>query len=98
MDDENFNRIMEGLDEAARFVRGEKVPALKVHIPAEIDVKAIRAKLELSQSQFAKRFGFSVASVRDWEQGRRVPERGVRSYLKVIAADPKAVERALEGA
>ncbi len=40
----------------------------------EIDVKAIRAKLDMTQEEFAGRFGFSINTLRDWEQGRRVPE------------------------
>jgi putative transcriptional regulator len=72
------------------------VPGMRIHIPAEIDVKAIRAKLGMSQAQFAKRHGFSAARVRDWEQGRRVPDPGIRAFLKVISAEPAVVERVLE--
>ena len=42
-------------------------------VPAEVDVRAIREKLRLSQPEFAARFGFTAASVRQWEQGRRRP-------------------------
>jgi putative transcriptional regulator len=94
----DFEGIMEGMNEAIAFVRGEDAPGIRVHIPAEIDVHAIRAKLGLTQAEFAKRFGFSAAAVRDWEQGRRVPEQGVRAYLKVIANEPEVVERVLEKA
>jgi putative transcriptional regulator len=95
---DNFDRIMEGMTEAVAFARGESVPGIRVHIPAEIDVKAIRTKLGLSQVAFAERHGFSAARVRDWEQGRRVPDAGVRAFLKVIAAEPEMVERVLERA
>ena len=91
----NFDRIVEGLNEAIAFARGEDVPGIRVHIPAEIDTKAIRAKLGMSQTQFAARHGFSVGAVRDWEQGRRCPDSGTRAFLKVIAAEPATVERVL---
>jgi putative transcriptional regulator len=96
MNDNDFNGIVEGLTEAIAFARGDDVPGNRVHIPAQIDVKAIRAKLGMSQTQFAARHGFSAARVRDWEQGRRVPDAGVRAFLKVIAAEPELVERVLE--
>jgi putative transcriptional regulator len=95
MDSKDFDGIVEGLNESIAFVRGDDVRGLKVHIPAEIDVKAIRSKLGLSQAEFADRHGFSPARVRDWEQGRRMPDAGARAFLKVIAAEPEVVERVL---
>jgi putative transcriptional regulator len=95
--DKDFEGVMAGLGEVAAHLRGDDAPGVRVHIPAEIDVKAIRTKLGMSQVQFAKRHGFSPARVRDWEQGRRVPDAGVRAFLKVISAEPAVVERVLEG-
>ena len=95
MDSKDFNGIVEGLNEAIAFARGDDVPGLRVHIPAEINVKAIRERLGMTQAQFAERHGFSAARVRDWEQGRRMPDTGVRAFLKVIAAEPEMVERVL---
>jgi DNA-binding transcriptional regulator YiaG len=63
--------------------------------PDEIDVKAIRERLGLSQDEFALRFGFDTASLRNWEQQRTVPEIAVRSFLKVINVNPHSVEFAL---
>lgn len=63
--------------------------------PDEVNVKAIRERLGLSQDEFAARFGFDVASLRNWEQGRTEPEIAVRSFLKVIATNHEAVEKAL---
>jgi len=95
MDSKDFNGVLEGLNGAVAFARGDDAPGLRVHIPAEIDVKAIRDKLGMTQARFAERHGFSTAQVRDWEQGRRVPDPGVRALLKVIAAEPEMVERVL---
>jgi putative transcriptional regulator len=69
----------------------------KVYNPPLPDVKAIRKKLKLSQADFARRFGFSVRTVQQWEQGRAVPDRPARILLRVIDQSPQAVERALYG-
>jgi putative transcriptional regulator len=88
--------ILRGLNEALAFAEGTAdVSLYKVHIPPEIDVRAIRGRLGLTQQQFAVRFGFSVNTLRHWEQGRRVPEGPTRAYLLVIDREPKAVEKAL---
>lgn len=63
--------------------------------PERVDVRAIRAKLKLSQSEFAARFGFTPASVRQWEQGRRYPHGPARVLLTIIDREPNAVRRAL---
>jgi len=65
----------------------------KVHIPAEIDVKAIRGRLGLTQQQFAIRFGFSVNTLRHWEQGRRIPEGPTRAYLLVMTGSRRRLRR-----
>jgi putative transcriptional regulator len=62
------------------------------------DVAAVRRRLGLSQGAFAQLFGIPLATVKDWEQGRRSPDAPARAYLRVIAQDPKAVRRALEAA
>jgi putative transcriptional regulator len=62
-----------------------------IHKP--VDVKAVRAKLELAQPEFAARFGLSVGTVRDWEQGRTVPDRPAQVLLRVIEAEPDMVRR-----
>ncbi len=88
--------ILRGLEQALAFVEGTtKKGTYVVHIPPEIDVKAIRGRLGLTQREFAIRFGFSVNTVRHWEQGRRVPEGPTRAYLLVIDREPKAVQKAL---
>jgi putative transcriptional regulator len=63
--------------------------------PADVDVKAIRTKLDLSQAQFAAKFGFSLGGVRNWEAGGSRPYGAARVLLAVIAEQPEAVERAL---
>lgn len=64
--------------------------------PASVDVRRIRETLQLSQSEFAARFGFTAAAVRQWEQGRRQPHGPARVLLTIIDREPGAVRRALE--
>jgi putative transcriptional regulator len=58
-------------------------------------LRKIRARLKLSQPEFAARFGLKVATVRDWEQGRSRPDGPARVLLTVIREEPEAIERAL---
>jgi DNA-binding transcriptional regulator YiaG len=75
----------------------ESADAVPVYPPPKPeDVRALRARLELSQSQFALMFGFSVDTVQQYEQGRRVPSGPASTLLRVIAAEPEAVIRALD--
>ncbi|HUY29113.1 MAG TPA: helix-turn-helix domain-containing protein [Candidatus Binataceae bacterium] len=67
----------------------------KVLTPRMPDVRAIRRQLGISQVQFARRFGFSVRTVQEWEQGRAIPDRPARILLRVIEQSPRAVERAV---
>ena len=62
------------------------------------DVAALRRRLRISQGAFATLFGIPLATVKDWEQGRRTPDAPARAYLRVIARNPKAVRNALSTA
>jgi putative transcriptional regulator len=57
--------------------------------------KIIRRALGISQEDFAARFHIPLGTLRDWEQGRVVPDQAARAYLTVIAREPEAVRRAL---
>lgn len=96
-DTENFDRIMQGLGEVLEIEAGRAEPA-RVFAPADVDVKAIRAAMGMSQTAFAMRFGFSAGTIRDWEQGRRRPDPSARILLKVIEKNPAAVLAALDAA
>jgi len=63
--------------------------------PSEVDVRAIRRRLQLSQRAFALKFGLSPRTVQEWEQGRAQPDRPARLLLAMIARAPKTVERVL---
>ena len=91
--------IRRGLEQALTYARGEDdVRRFKVHVPDDIDVRAIRTRLKMTQEEFSARFGFSVNTLRHWEQGKRQPEGSARAYLTVISKDPKSVQKALASA
>jgi putative transcriptional regulator len=91
--------IKRGLEQAVAFADGSADETLyRVHVPETVDVRAIRSRLGLTQEAFAAQFGFSVRTLRHWEQGRRTPEGSARAYLVVIERDPDAVVRALQAA
>lgn len=58
-------------------------------------VKVVRRALRLTQEEFADQFHVPIGTLRDWEQGRSVPDKAAEAYLRVIARDPDAVRRAL---
>ena len=92
-------RLIGAAKEARRIARGEADPATyRIHVPAMIDVAEIRRELKMSQAEFAIQFGFSVATIRDYEQDRTQPNEAIRAYLMVIAKQPKAVKKALKAA
>ena len=61
-----------------------------------VNVKLIRAKLGMTQEEFAKTFQLSLATIRDWEQRRSRPDQAAKTLLRVIERNPKAVEYALK--
>src|SRR6266849_5320817 len=94
-----FEGLMEGLKEAAAHARGEiDLPVRYYHVTPRVDVKAIRTRLKLSQSEFASRYGFNLRTLQDWEAGGAQPLSPIRAYLIVIDQNPAAVEKALRGA
>ena len=60
-----------------------------------IQVKAIREQLGMTQREFASAYHLSLSTVRDWEQGRYLPDQAARTLLKLIAREPRVVERAV---
>lgn len=66
-----------------------------VHVPVNVDVASIRKNFGLTQKEFADHYGFKLSALKEWEQGRRKPERSTRILLKVIAKEPKVVEKVL---
>ncbi|MGY5801005.1 helix-turn-helix domain-containing protein [Rhizobium sp. LEGMi12c] len=61
-----------------------------------IDVREIRQKIGLTQEQFALRFGIDLETLRNWEQGKRSPDKTAQSYLRAIERMPEEIQAAQE--
>lgn len=96
MKEDLFNELVESIKEGGAILRGEMKPN-REFIFEPIDVQSIRKKYGLSQDKFAKLLGISVATLRNWEQGRRKPEGPARVLLRVAAKHPQAVLDAVHG-
>jgi putative transcriptional regulator len=95
VNDSDFQQLLASVKEAGRIKRGEQEPVRNFEVRAE-DVKAIRAKLDKSQSEFAFMIGVSISTLQNWEQGRRQPEGPAQALLKVASVNPRAVAAALD--
>ncbi len=89
-----FRDLLRSVRQAGRIRRGELKPS-RVTTFRPADVKAIRARMAQTQEEFALMIGVSVATLRNWEQGRRHPEGPALALLRVTAKNPKAVASAL---
>jgi putative transcriptional regulator len=72
-----------------------RLPARRIVLPDEVDVKRIRTKAGMSQAEFARAFCINPRTLQEWEQGRRKPDATTRAYLAVIAKNREAVLDAL---
>ena len=91
----NARDLLESLSDAISHARGQPAKGTRstvVHVP---DVKAIRERLNMSQSEFAMAYRIPVGTVRNWEQGLRRPDAPAAAYLRVIARHPKTVREAV---
>ncbi len=93
---EFFNSVKQGMEEAVDFTTG-KCPKAVIHEFSSVDVKNIRSKMGMSQTEFASAFGISVSTLRHWERGDRVPHGPALVLLNVVEREPQTVLRALAG-
>ncbi len=92
-------QLRDGRKEIRAYLRGDDSMVIvnEVAIPDDVDVKAIRSRQGLSQSEFARTYGFKLSAVKSWERtkARRKPDPAARMYLTVIDREPLAVMRAI---
>ena len=90
MKDKLFNELVASVREGGKILHGKTKPSRKFIIETP-DVKKIRSDYKLSQIEFAALMGISVKTLRNWEQGRRVPEGAARVLLQVAAKHPEVI-------
>lgn len=86
-----FDKIAAGLEDAIAYTQGDESRGRE----ATVDVKVVREASNMTQAAFAKTFRLKLGTVRDWEQGRRRPDTGSITLLKMIQTDPLAVREIL---
>ncbi len=90
MKEELFKELVASAREGGAILRGEVTPS-RAFVIDKTDVKRIRVNYRLSQGQFAALLGISVATLQNWEQGRRLPKGAARVLLQVAAKHPETV-------
>lgn len=94
MKDKDFSKLVASIKEAGQIKYGHRKPSRVFEITPP-SIKAIRKKLNLSQSDFALMIGVSISTLQNWEQGRREPDGPAKALLKIASKNPKAVMEAL---
>lgn len=94
MNEKDFNKLTKSIKEAGEIKAGRKKPS-RVFTIMPPEIKRVRAKLNLSQAEFAMMIGVSLRTLQNWEQGRRNPDGPAKALLKVAVRNPAAVLDAL---
>ncbi len=94
MRQQDLDELVKSVRQAGKIRRGRIGASRKFAFQPD-DIREIRSKLRLSQSEFALLIGVSVATLQNWEQGRRHPEGPARALLRIAAKNPAALLEAL---
>jgi putative transcriptional regulator len=94
MKKELFAELVQSIKEGGKILKGGAKPkrVFKFEVP---NVRQIRRRLHLSQSEFSTAFGISTATLRNWEQSRRKPHGPARVLLRVAEKHPRSVLEAI---
>lgn len=90
MKKEQFEELLEGVKQGGAILKGTAQASRRTEFPTS-EVRRIRESYGLSQDKFASLLGISVATLRNWEQGRRKPEGPARVLLRVASEHPEAI-------
>lgn len=96
MSDTLFNDLVQSLKEANAIAQGKVAPSRRFNVTPP-DVKEIREKAGLSQSEFARLMRVSVRTLQNWEQHRRNPTGPAAALLKIVATSPDIAIKSLHG-
>jgi len=94
MDKKLFAELVQSIKSAGKYVRGEGKASRTFGYPAA-DVRAVRERIGLSQSQFARMIRVSVKTLQNWEQKRRSPTGPAAALLQIVAREPQVALRTL---
>lgn len=88
--------LVAAMEEVLAHTRGKlDLPCRKYPNETAENVAKIRKKIGMTQIVFADSFGLNVSTLRDWEQGRRKPDRTAQILLNIISHHPKIVMETL---
>lgn len=91
------NHLIAGMTEAVAYANGTKSGAT-AHVVETPDVRAIRRQLHMSLHEFADAYRIPLATLKNWEQRRRVPNAPAAAYLHAISREPQVIRNALQPA
>ena len=85
-------RFAEALEELTESIEtGEALEDVRVYSRPIVDVAALRQRLGLTQQDFADQFGIALGTLRNWEQGRRIPDGPAQLLLLIMEQRPDIV-------
>ena len=90
-------QLIASMKQAATHARGRKVRGMRVTQVELPDVKALRRALRMSQRRFAAAYRIPLPTLKNWEQGRRLPDAPAAAYLLAIKRRPKEIMEAVAG-
>ncbi len=91
MKPDEFDALLESIEQMQAHRKGRTHAAKKVSVPATVDVRKVRADLGMTQREFSQLFGIPERTLKSWESGERQPEGAARILLRMIGRDPLAV-------
>ena len=91
MNDSKFDELLASLKDMGKHMRDEQVRGLVMREFPEPDVKAIRERTGMSQTQFVHLIGAKPKTLQNWEQKHVRPAGPARALLKIVEADPQAL-------
>ncbi len=89
-----FKSIKKGAEEALVWKQGRKTGA-RVRQYTAMDVAKIRKNAKMTQKEFSESFSIPLSTLRQWEQGKRVPQGPAQTLLRIIAHDSETAIKAL---
>ncbi len=90
MEEKLFNELVESIKEMGAHLRAEiDLPPERIHFVGEPDPREIRARLGMTQEEFAAALCISVKTLRNWEQGRRDPSGPAMRLLQIAEKHPE---------